>query len=42
MKTLDLNIDKSKVDKLRNFYLDYSGQKYSDKLFKVTNKIIND
>ena len=40
--TFDIDINKKKIDETRNFYLDYSGEKYSDKLFRLTKKIIND
>ena len=40
--TLNIKINKIKIDKIRNYYLNYSGVKYSDKLFSITKKIIND
>ena len=40
--TFNININKRKVDKIRSFYLDYSCEKYSDKLLQLTKKIIND
>ena len=36
------NINKKKIDKTRNYYLNYSGIKYNDMLYSITKKIIND
>ena len=38
----NININKKKIDKIRNYYLNYSGIRYSDMLFSITKKIIND
>ena len=40
--TLNIKINKIKIDKIRNYYLNYSGVRYSDKLYSITKKIIND
>lgn len=37
-----ININKKKIDKKRNYYLDYTGAKYKDRLFLITKKILND
>ena len=37
-----IDINKKKIDQKRNYYLDYSGEKYKDRLFSITKKILND
>ena len=39
---LKIDINKKKIDQKRNYYLDYSGEKYKDRLFSITKKILND
>ena len=40
-RTFKLKISKKEIDRARNYYLDYSGKKYQDRLYKVVNKILN-
>lgn len=37
-----IDINKKKIDEIRNYYLDYNGTKYKDRLFYITKKILND
>ena len=37
-----IDINKKKIDQKRNYYIDYSGEKYKDRLFSITKKILND
>ncbi len=40
-RTFNLKISKKEIDRVRNYYLDYSGKKYQERLYKVVNKILN-
>jgi hypothetical protein len=40
--TLQIKINKAKTDRIRNFYLNYSGKKYNDRLYLITKFIMND
>ena len=39
-RTFNLKISKE-IDRVRNYYLDYSGKKYQERLYRVVNKILN-
>tara|TARA_B100001057_G_C22829012_1_gene942587 strand:- start:346 stop:1704 length:1359 start_codon:yes stop_codon:yes gene_type:complete len=40
-KVYKIKIDKKKINKIRNYYYNYSGEKYQDRIYKVVKKILN-
>lgn len=42
LDTYNIKVNKKKIDRIRNYYLNYSGFSYKDMLFSVTKKIIYD
>ena len=42
LDTYNIKINKKKIDRIRNYYLNYSGISYKNMLFSVTKKIIYD